>query len=409
MFVRNKPLIIYTGPVRFPNQDAAAIRVLNNAKVLMSLNYEVLVLSWGGIYLSDDLHEDGNYYHLGVRYIITDDIDIKRNQFLKRLFYLAFTGQKSISILKKLLVIQPIVIGYNIPLYFTMRMLLFRFRFSFTYLSDLTEWYNGEMFPGGKYCFPAFFNYVNMHFVQRYVSNKILISSYLNDFYYHSNNLIIPPLIDITENKSSKNSENYDKGDELRFVYVGIPASLNDIKDNLEMMINNFLTFIEDGVRIQLNIVGVSYVDIQHYGNYKRIVAANNKIILHGRIRHDLVSAIFAKSDFSLVYRSKCRKNMAGFPTKLSESLAASCPVITSNISDVSNYIIDGFNGYILQNDSTAEFERVIYSILKLNRSEVNVMKDNAYETALNKLSCESYNLPMKNFLNRISKLKINN
>ena len=397
-----KPLIIYIGPIRFPNQDAAAIRVMNNVKVLTSLNYEVVVLSWGGIYFNNDLHEDGNYYHLGVRYIITDDIDIKRSQLLKRLFYLIFTGQKSISILKNLLNHQPIVIGYNNPLYFTIRMLLFRFRFSFTYISDLTEWYNGEMFPGGKYCFPALFNYLNMYFVQRYVEYKILISSYLSEFYNNSKNLIIPPLIDITKNKSSKNSENYDNRDEIRFVYVGTPASSNDIKDNLELMIDNFLTFIENGFRIQLNIVGVSDVDIQHYVNYNRIIAAKNKIILHGRIRHDLVSSMFASSDFSIVYRSKSRKNMAGFPTKLSESLASSCPVITSNISDVCNYIIDGFNGFIVQGDSTAEFEGVIYSILKLNRSAINVMKNNAYGTALNKLSCESYNLLLKNFLDQI-------
>ncbi len=40
--------IIYIGSFRFPTFDAAAARVLNNAKAIAKSDHEVSVISWGG-------------------------------------------------------------------------------------------------------------------------------------------------------------------------------------------------------------------------------------------------------------------------------------------------------------------------------------------------------------------------
>ena len=80
-----KKKVIYVGPIRSPNNDAASARVLNNSKLFKNLGYDVLILSWGGSYRNEDLFEDGNYYFNGIQYIITNDIDLKG--FFKRLFF----------------------------------------------------------------------------------------------------------------------------------------------------------------------------------------------------------------------------------------------------------------------------------------------------------------------------------
>ena len=53
--------IIYTGAFRFPNGDAAAPRVLNNAKLLRELGYKVIFVSWGGPPRKEDKDENGFY------------------------------------------------------------------------------------------------------------------------------------------------------------------------------------------------------------------------------------------------------------------------------------------------------------------------------------------------------------
>lgn len=399
---QNSRLIVYIGPFRFPNHDAAAIRVINNIKIFSELSYDVLVLSWGGSYNEEDLCEDGNYYYNGIRYVITEDIDINRKNIFERFFYLFFTGQKSIRYLKKTFFRDPIIVAYNTPLYFTIRLILFNFRYKVHLISDITEWYNGDMFPGGKYFFPAIFNEFNMFFTQKFVKNKIIVSSYLNKFYQNSNNMIIPPLIDVSEEKWLKNVNNYNQLDGFNFLYVGTPASPNDIKDNLENIIDNLLSFIENGYEIKLNIVGVSYSDILHYKNYEKVITQKDKILLHGRVSNSIVPVFFANSDFSIVYRSNTRKSMAGFPSKLPESLASSCPVITSNISDVSDFIIDEYNGFVIDGDLKSDFDKVIFRIVNMSRVEIDIMKKNAYDTALNKFNYLVYKSKLNNYLNRI-------
>ena len=42
---------------------------------------------------------------------------------------------------------------------------------------------------------------------------------------------------------------------------------------------------------------------------------------------------------------------MAGFPTKVSESISLGIPVITNNTSDLKKYICNGVNGYMIENE----------------------------------------------------------
>jgi glycosyltransferase involved in cell wall biosynthesis len=395
--------ILYLGPFRFPNHDAASSRVLNNSKVLKALNFDVVVLSWGGTYLDGDLSEDGNYYHNGIRYIITKDIDLR--SFFRRLFGLFFTGQNSLRFIRKELVSTRFVIGYNLPLYFTLRMMLLSNYYKVAFISDLSEWYNGEMYPGGKFCFPAIFNRINMTLVQKFVRNKILMSSYLSRYYFKTNNLIIPPLVDINDSKWSLSDDNLEKDMIIRFLYVGTPSSANDIKDNLELMLDNFIPFFESNASIKLNIIGVTIDDITHYKNFNMFKSYESMLTFHGRIPSESVPLFFFTSDFSIIYRSDSRKSNAGFPTKLAESFAASCAVISSNISDINQFVVDGYNGFILNSESPDEFEILIHNIIGMSQDEIKAMKNNSYGTALKKFHFLVYKESFEKYFNNLSKI----
>ena len=68
--------IIYLGAFRLPNYDAAAPRVLNNARALRMLGNKVTFISWGGKYRQEDLCNDGKYRVDGFEYISSGDLPI---------------------------------------------------------------------------------------------------------------------------------------------------------------------------------------------------------------------------------------------------------------------------------------------------------------------------------------------
>lgn len=75
-------------------------------------------------------------------------------------------------------------------------------------------------------------------------------------------------------------------------------------------------------------------------------------------------------SDFSVIIREPTRKNMAGFPTKLAESMMAGCPVLLNSTSDISKFVHSGSNGFLIKNWSVIEFENVLSKIVTLTKEE---------------------------------------
>ena len=66
--------ILYLGLFRFPEGDAAASRILNNARLFRDLGHTVKILSFGGEYRVQDA-SPGGYIYDGLQYEITHDID----------------------------------------------------------------------------------------------------------------------------------------------------------------------------------------------------------------------------------------------------------------------------------------------------------------------------------------------
>ena len=82
--MNNKSLhIVYMGPFRFPAGDAAAARVLNNARCLRMSGHTVEFLSFGGSYRSED--RVGDLYQFDeFQYRITNDIDRSNENVIRR-------------------------------------------------------------------------------------------------------------------------------------------------------------------------------------------------------------------------------------------------------------------------------------------------------------------------------------
>ncbi|MBS5797845.1 MAG: glycosyltransferase, partial [Dysgonomonas mossii] len=82
---------------------------------------------------------------------------------------------------------------------------------------------------------------------------------------------------------------------------------------------------------------------------------------------------------------------------KFSESISCGTPVITTNTSDIKDYLLEGENGYFIDIDDT---QKMSY-ILTLSKEHINNMKDNAFNSKLfDYRNCEE---SIKDFIDGIS------
>ena len=393
--------IIYTGAFRFPEGDAASIRVLSNAKILRDLGYNVIFISLGGESRIIDLCDNGYYYYQGFRYINTNEIRRTKLTLVKRLLNFMFMGRKSLKVIEKCISETEIVIGYNPTLYLTKKLMKLCKKHSVKFISDITEWYSTNEFPGGKYLPPSWMNEFNMRYLQKKVLNKIVISSFLDNYYVNSNNLVLPPLVDKEENKWGEYlSVIPDKCLEykaIRIIYAGTPAK----KDLLFTMFTAIIQMVKEGYAIQFIVLGVSEKDIENYTNFQDILFMSENFVFLGVIPQYEVPAFYKIADFSLIVRERSRKSMAGFPTKFVESFLMGVPVISNNTSDISSFLINDKTGVLLYNDSLDAILEGLRKIFTYSTEELLKIKKNTYESAFANFHYSNYLVEFKDFIDR--------
>lgn len=361
--------IIYIGAFRLPNLDAAAPRVLNNAKAFRALGHDVSFISWGGAYRKEDLCKDGKYRVCGFEYRISGDLPL-RGSIIERIETKLFRGQKSIKILKSMPKPDLIII-YNAVNSFSKRMIKYCKKNGIKLANDVNEWYdNNEL-----HLTDILPNYINMTRTQHKIRNKIVISSFLNNYYTESNNVIIPPLCDPEETKWSATveDERVKPFDGITLIYAGNPAK----KDCIHSVINAVNTLANEGKAIRFLILGITreaYMK-QHAQSLLNTILHENVLFL-GCVSQDLVPAYYKKADFMVLLREPNRKSMAGFPTKFAESMTSGVPVITNSTSDLNKYVVDGKTGFMVEGyDYNSVLFTLKYSVLTIKKEDINDMK----------------------------------
>ena len=361
--------IIYIGAFRLPNLDAAAPRVLNNAKAFRALGHDVSFISWGGAYRKENLCKDGKYRVCGFEYRISGDLPL-RGSIIERIETKLFRGQKSIKILKSMPKPDLIII-YNAVNSFSKRMIKYCKKNGIKLANDVNEWYdNNEL-----HLTDILPNYINMTHTQHKIRNKIVISSFLNNYYTESNNVIIPPLCDPEETKWSATveDERVKPFDGITLIYAGNPAK----KDCIHSVINAVNTLANEGKAIRFLILGITreaYMK-QHAQSLLNTILHENVLFL-GCVSQDLVPASYKKADFMVLLREPNRKSMAGFPTKFAESMTSGVPVITNSTSDLNKYVVDGKTGFMVEGyDYNSVLFTLKYSVLTIKKEDINDMK----------------------------------
>lgn len=391
--------ILYLGLFRFPEGDAAASRVLNNARLFRDLGHSVKILSFGGEYREQDISLDG-YVYDGLHYVITHDIDT--HSWKERFLRYIYPNPNARNYIAANIDSFDIVVSYNTTLPMNIYLQHICKKHGKKIILDVTEWPDSNELLGGKLCPIYWMSELNMRFIQKHFKNMIPISQFLNRFYSHSNNILLPPLIDINDTKWNCfktvdfTSVNHYNG--VRIIFAGTPAR----KDLLKNLVEAIVQVLNEGQVIQLVVAGVSIEQANQFCAEDILSKYRNNIVFFGRIPQSLVPSLYHISTFSAIIREPSRKNTAGFPTKMVESMAAGCPVLLNITSDLGDYAIDGENAVLIENYHVCSIKEGLMSILSMTNEKISKMKLCARKTGEQRFDYHNYMEMGLRFINNL-------
>ncbi|MEE0316725.1 MAG: glycosyltransferase [Bacteroidales bacterium] len=391
--------ILYLGLFRFPEGDAAASRVLNNARLFRDLGHSVKILSFGGEYREQDISLDG-YVYDGLHYVITHDIDT--HSWKERFLRYIYPNPNARNYIAANIDSFDIVVSYNTTLPMNIYLQHICKKHGKKIILDVTEWPDSNELLGGKLSPIYWMSELNMRFIQKHFKNMIPISQFLNRFYSHSNNILLPPLIDINDTKWNCfkpvdfTSVNHYNG--VRIIFAGTPAR----KDLLKNLVEAIVQVLNEGQVIQLVVAGVSIEQANQFCAEDILSKYRNDIVFLGRIPQSLVPSLYHISTFSAIIREPSRKNTAGFPTKMVESMAAGCPVLLNITSDLGDYAIDGENAVLIENYHVCSIKEGLMSILSMTNEKISKMKLCARKTGEQRFDYHNYMEMGLRFINNL-------
>ncbi|KRE57658.1 glycosyltransferase [Paenibacillus sp. Soil750] len=358
--------ILYIGGFELPDKDAAAHRVLSNAKIFRKLGYNV-------VFIDVDRSLEKKLEISNVKNIQGFDcwsrkFPQSKIEWLKYLVSINYIKE----IAKKYNNIKA-VICYNYQVGALLKLKKYCNKNNIKLISDCTEWYED------KRLVKKIDTNIRMKYINKKIDGIICISSYLSNYYKDSiETIIIPPLIDIEEKKwelqHSKNISNT-----INFIYSGTPGKH---KDKLNLVVEA-LSNLGTKFSFTFKIIGITKQQyLNYYPEHKAIIVRlENSVLFLGKVTHIESIEYVQNADFVIFIREDKRVNNAGFPTKFVESITCGTPVITTKTSDLFKYLIEGENGFFLNINNKEQIQSLLRKVIGMNNNEVMEMKRNCVES----------------------------
>ncbi|WP_185960006.1 glycosyltransferase [Planococcus soli] len=387
-----KKTILYIGGFELPDKDAAAHRVLNNAKIFRDLGYNVVFID----VVRNSKRENINLDSMHKKNVQGFDCwSIKfPSSITEWIRYLT-----SIKFVKKVAENYEevkVIICYNYQAGAFVSIKKYCKENNIKLVADCTEWYED------KRLIKKIDTDLRMKYLHKKIDGVICISSFLSNYYKeHTKTLILPPLIDLQEEKWELREFSNKPCNKRIFVYSGRPGKH---KDKLNYIINA-LSELKDNNSYIFKVIGIKKSEyLLYYPEHTAILEdLKNLVIFLGRVSHAESLRHVTSADYVIFLRENKRVNNAGFPTKFVESITCGTPVITTDTSDITKFLIEKENGFIVEVDNTHKLVRKMNYILDLEESKVKEMKDNCLKSTV--FHYKNYLSETQNFMEELNSL----
>lgn len=230
--------------------------------------------------------------------------------------------------------------------------------------------------------------YINHYYIDKYQSDDdsfIAISKYLQNKFLDKKMKCIYVPFSFNFDYVSFIKEKPLEHTKINYVYCGSPEN----KDLLPTIINAFSGLGDRDYKkdIHLDVIGVDEKWAFEHGvtSYDK-----NIITFHGRQSRDFIISKYSECDYSVLLRDEEKIfAKAGFPTKISESMAFGIVPITNPTSNLSDYL-NNSNSVIVNGHGVADFINAIDISIK-EKSKLSSRKKAALSTASLHFNVESY------------------
>lgn len=333
--------ILYIGFFSLPDLDAAANRVMNNAKGLVAAGHKVMFIDEQRAYPYDDIIFSKHFVADFEAWTMKRPVSFRG--FLKKML----SSSEIIKVIEYLETVD-VVIAYNYPSVALLKLRRYCKKRGIKIVADCTEWYSGKEYRFPLSLFSSLDSLLRMRFIHKLMDGLVCISSYLCDYYRNQKNvLFVPPLIDYSENKW--NQEKYGwNSEQLHLVYAGNPGKS---KENM-LPILNAIDKSKHKDRIVFRIIGITEEQFKEvYDGCELLLnSLKNNLCFMGRLPHLETLRLVQSSDYMIFMREVNRVSTAGFSTKYVEAITCSTPVITTDTGDLKKYTNELQRGYIVNN-----------------------------------------------------------
>ena len=334
-----------------PDKNAAAQRVLANAMTLREIGYEVSFIG-----PTKDINNVITSYCGFNCYYINYPKNIK--QWIRYITIFVSTNQ--------ILEYKPdYVILYNFPAFASLNILRVCKKNGIKVIHDLTEWESSYGWSLREIIRKIDINF-RMHYCMKKMDGIIAISRYLFDYYKcYTKTILIPPTVDLSNEKFNR-CRQFTVGTPIQLVYAGTGGG---VKDRLDFIISA----VSQVQHVKLKVIGLTKEQYELvYGN---IPVNCDNVEFKGRLSHQEAVKAVCNADFQMLIRENTLKNKAGFPTKFVESISCCTPIIATVSSNICDYLVDGKNGFIV--DNIKSLHRVLENVSKLDADQIILMKEN--------------------------------
>ncbi len=392
-----RPTIALVGTFQFPSDNAFSRRILALAKLLEAAGTRPII---GAADPTPDLRprEDpsGNLltFHLS-------EFPQRTTPRLLRALRQFIWGGRACAWLEGLQPRPGAVLLYGGYSPFVLWLLRFRRRTGIPVFVDAVEWYQPSHVPGGL--LSPF--HLNVEWALRRLfprlGHAICISRYLQRHFEAKGcrTLYLPAVLDVAALEPDLGLR--PAKTPLRLAYSGTPGK----KDLLDPMVEALLRLDPQGERIRFAIVGPSVPSLLALPALRRRDLRQLPPCLEapGYVTTAEAMAQVRRADFSVLLRHRQRYAMAGFPTKVPESLAVGTPVICNLTTDLGDFLVDGSQALICSEPTAEACEHTLLRALKLSHQQRTDMRRAARLLAETRLDYRMYLESMRSFIGAIT------